>query len=73
MNEKILDRTLDGRKVNTVVTRHSENRWIETQTDIGNGKTNTIIRDFLPDRMMVNLTAGAARSFSTFVRRMKKD
>ena len=73
MNKPIEDRTLDGRKVEMVMSQKSENRWIEKQRDLISGKESTIIRDFMPDRMMVNLTAGAARSFSTFVRRIKKD
>ena len=74
MNKSIIDKTLDGRKVTMIVTRHSENRWIEKQIYVDNGKKETtIVRDFFPDRMMVNFTAGAARSFSTFVRQFKKD
>ena len=75
MNKKLVDKTLDGRKVTMLVTKQNgnENRWIEKQKDIDNGKETTIIRDFFHDRMMVNLSVGSVRSFSTFVRKMVKD
>ena len=73
MGKHIDDRTLDGRKVNMVVTQQSQNRWIEKQKHLNTGKETTIIRDFLPDRMMINLSVGAVKSFSTFVRRIKND
>ena len=73
MDKHIDDRTLDGRKVNMIVTQNSRNRWLEKQKNLNTGKETTIIRDFFPDRMMVNLTAGAVKSFSTFVRRIQKD
>ena len=73
MDKHIDDRTLDGRKVNMIVTQNSQNRWLEKQKNLNTGKETTIIRDFFPDRMMVNLTAGAVKSFSTFVRRIQKD
>ena len=75
MNKSLVDKTLDGRKVTMLVTKQNgnENRWIEKQKDIDNGKENTIIRDFFHDRMMVNLSVGSVRSFSTFVRKMVKD
>ena len=72
MNKALVDQTLDGRKVNMIVTRQSETRWIEKQKNLDNGKETMIIRDFFTDRMMVNLTAGAVRSFSTFVRQFTK-
>ena len=75
MNKSLVDKTLDGRKVTMLVTKQNgnENRWIEKQKDIDNGKENTIIRDFFHDRMMVNLSVGSVRSFSTFVRKIMKD
>ena len=75
MNKSLEDKTLDGRKVTMLVTKQNgnENRWIEKQKDIDNGKENTIIRDFFHDRMMVNLSVGSVRSFSTFVRKIMKD
>ena len=75
MNKSLVDKTLDGRKVTMLVTKQNgnENRWIEKQKDIDNGKENTIIRDFFHDRMMVNLSVGSVRSFSTFVRKIIKD
>ena len=76
MDKPLIDKTLDGRKVNMVVTRKTDFggiRWIEKQKNIDNGKETTIVRDFFSDRMMVNLTVGAVRSFSTFVRQLKKD
>ena len=75
MNKSLEDKTLDGRKVTMLVTKQNgnENRWIEKQKDIDSGKENTIIRDFFHDRMMVNLSVGSVRSFSTFVRKMLKD
>ena len=75
MNKSLEDKTLDGRKVTMLVTKQNgnENRWIEKQKDIDSGKENTIIRDFFHDRMMVNLSVGSVRSFSTFVRKMVKD
>ena len=73
MNQPTVDKTLDGRNVKMTVTRQSENRWVEKQKNTADGKETTIVRDFLPDRMMVNLTVGAVRSFSTFVRQLKKD
>ena len=75
MNKSLVDKTLDGRKVTMLVTKQNgnENRWIEKQKDIVDGKENTIIRDFFHDRMMVNLSVGSVRSFSTFVRKIMKD
>ena len=75
MNKSLEDKTLDGRKVTMLVTKQNgnENRWIEKQKDIDSGKENTIIRDFFHDRMMVNLSVGSVRSFSTFVRKIMKD
>ena len=75
MNKSLEDKTLDGRKVTMLVSKQNgnENRWIEKQKDIDNGKENTIIRDFFHDRMMVNLSVGSVRSFSTFVRKIMKD
>ena len=75
MNKSLVDKTLDGRKVTMLVTKQNgnENRWIEKQKDVDTGKEGTIIRDFLHDRMMVNLSVGSVRSFSTFVRKMLKD
>ena len=73
MNQPTVDKTLDGRNVKMTVTRQSENRWVEKQKNTADGKETTIVRDFFSDRMMVNLTAGAVRSFSTFVRQLKKD
>ena len=75
MNKSLEDKTLDGRKVTVLVTKQNgnENRWIEKQKDIDSGKENTIIRDFFHDRMMVNLSVGSVRSFSTFVRKIMKD
>ena len=75
MNKSLVDKTLDGRKVTMLVTKQNgnENRWIEKQKNIDNGKESTIIRDFFHDRMMVNLSVGSVRSFSTFVRNMLKD
>ena len=75
MNKSLVDKTLDGRKVTMLVTKQNgnENRWIEKQKNIDNGKESTIIRDFFHDRMMVNLSVGSVRSFSTFVRKMLKD
>ena len=73
MNKALVDKTLDGRKVNMIVSRQSENRWIEKQKNLDTGKETMIVRDFFTDRMMVNLTAGAVRSFSTFVRQFTKD
>ena len=73
MNQPTVDKTLDGRHVKMTVTRQSENRWIEKQKNTADGKETTIVRDFFSDRMLVNLTAGAVRSFSIFVRQLKKD
>ena len=73
MDKHIDDRTLDGRKVNMIVTQPSQNRWLEKQKNVNTGKETTIIRDFFPDRMMVNLSVGAIKSFSTFVRRIQND
>ena len=73
MDRHIEDKTLDGRKVNMIVTEQSQNRWVEKQKNLDTGKETTIVRDFFPDRMMVNLSIGAVKSFSTFVRRIKHD
>ena len=73
MDKHIDDRTLDGRKVNMIVTQPSQNRWFEKQKNVNTGKETTIIRDFFPDRMMVNLSVGAIKSFSTFVRRIQNE
>ena len=69
LNETVIDTTMDGRTISMVVKPTRPNQWEEVQTSQGNGKTTTLIRTFLRDKMFIEMFVGNVNSSSTFLRR----
>ena len=69
LNETVSDTTMDGRHIEMVVVPTKTNQWKETQKDLDGGKTTTLIRTFLQDKMFIEMFVGNVNSSSTFVRR----
>ena len=69
LNETVVDTTMDGRSISMVVKATRPNQWEEVQTSQENGKTTTLIRTFMRDKMFIEMFVGNVNSSSTFLRR----
>ena len=69
LNETVQDTTMDGRSISMVVKATQPNQWEEVQTSQENGKTTTLLRTFLRDKMFIEMFVGNVNSSSTFLRR----
>ena len=72
LNKTTTDTTMDGRNIKMVVKALSPNQWEETQTNLNDNKTTTLIRTFLHDKMSIEMRVGDVNSSSTFMRRINK-
>ena len=68
LNETKNDITMDGRGVKFVMTQQKSNQWIEIQNG-DNNKTTIITRNFLQDRMQIDLFIDNVTATSIFKRR----
>ena len=69
LNKTVFDTTMDGRKISMIVKPTRPNQWEEVQTNKENGKTTTLIRTFLRDKMFIEMFVSNVSSSSTFLRR----
>jgi hypothetical protein len=60
---------MDGRSISMVVKATRPNQWEEVQTSQENGKTTTLVRTFMRDKMFIEMFVGNVNSSSTFLRR----
>ena len=71
LNETIIDTTMDGRRIEMVVKATTPSQWNEVQSSLEGGKTTTLIRNFLYDKMYIEMFVGNVSSSSTFIRQTK--
>jgi len=68
LNQTVSDTTMDGRRIKMVVTQPGSNQWKEVQSSLETGKETTLIRNFLYDKMEIEMFVGNIKSSSTFIR-----